>query len=85
MKISKEARKKAEEIKRQIQKENKEEIEMEEARSFAKQYGICPQCAIPLSDVKCRISFFKAPSFTEPTIKRCKKCGFEVVLEETYY
>ena len=82
MKISKEAIKKAQEIKKQIKNQNEEEIEMEEARSFAKQYGICPQCAIPLSEVRPRI--FRI-SVHENTKKRCKKCGFEVVWEETYY
>jgi len=85
MKISDKAIKKAEEIQKQIVKDNKEEMEMQEAKSFAKQYGICPQCAIPLNEVKSKLRFFTVPSINKHTKRKCKNCGFEVIWEETYY
>lgn len=83
MKISKQAWNKATEIQNEWVKASEKEMEDEAVKSFAKRFGICPQCAIPLKEVKPKFKFFL--SAYQTTKKKCSKCGFEIVWEETYY
>lgn len=86
MKISDKAKEKAEEIKKQIIKDNQEEIELSIVIDFAKKYGICPQCAIPLKEE--RKGFFQRfiTASTSAQNKICKNCGFKVsIYPDTYY
>jgi hypothetical protein len=86
MKISKKAIEKAQEIQKQIIKNNQEEMEMQVVNDFVKKYGICPQCAIPLKDEK--LSFFQRFIAVNSSTKHkiCKNCGFKVIIyPETYY
>ena len=87
MKISDKAKKKSLEIQKQIIENNEKEMEMQMANDFAEKYGICPQCAVPLVEVK--KSLFRRSfqmSITSKHEKICKKCGSKFAwYDEPYY